>query len=92
MLTRQLAYRCLEYPCIHKVLEVGIGKVCLRKLYILFKHPGNNADDVIIEGYQYYLIVTILDWMRHNIDSNVPNEREKAVFCLLSIWSQYYKY
>ena len=86
------AHCCLEYPCIHKVLEVRISKVRLHDLCLFLQHCSHDVDDVIIEGCQYYLIVTILDWMRHNIDSNVPNEREKAVFCLLSIWSQYYKY
>ena len=43
-----------------KFWKSGLAKyVCANS--VLFKHPGNNADDVIIEGCQYYLIVTILN-------------------------------
>jgi hypothetical protein len=51
----------LEYPRIHKVLEIWIGKVRLHKLRLLFKHSGNNVDDVIIESYLCYLLITIAD-------------------------------
>ena len=63
-LTRQLTHRCLEYPCIHKVLEVGVGEVCLYKLRLFLQHGSDDVDDVIIEGYLCYLLVAIADGIR----------------------------
>ena len=56
---RQLTHHSLEYPCIHKVLEVGVGKVGLHKLSLLFHHGSDDVDDVIVEGDLCHLLVTI---------------------------------
>ena len=58
-LTRQLTHRSLEYPCVHKVLEVRISKVRLYELCLFFQHGSDDFDDVIIEGYLCYLLVAI---------------------------------
>ena len=64
MLTRQLAYRSLKHPCIHKVLEVRICEVCLDKFRLFFKHSGYDVDDVIVEGDLRYLLVAITGGIR----------------------------
>ena len=61
ILPRQLAHCCLKHSCIHKVLEVRIGEVCLHELRLFFQHPGYDVDDVIVEGYLCYLSIPIAD-------------------------------
>ena len=63
-LTRQLTHRSLEYPCVHKVLEVRISKVRLHELCLFFQHSSDDLDDVIIEGYLCYLLVAIANGIR----------------------------
>ena len=54
----------MENPCIHKVLEVGVGKVRLHELRLFFQHSSDDVDDVIIEGYLRYLLVAITGGIR----------------------------
>ena len=44
-----------------KFWKVRISKVRLHDLCLFLQHCSHDVDDVIIEGCQYYLIVTILD-------------------------------
>ena len=59
-----MTHRCLEYPCIHKVLEVRISKVRLHELCFFLQHGSDDVDDVIIEGNLCYLLVAIADGIR----------------------------
>ena len=59
-----MTHRSLEYPCIHKVLEVWICKVRLHELCLFFQHSSHEVYDVIIEGYLCYLPVAIADGIR----------------------------
>ena len=64
MLTRQLAYRSLKHPCIHKVLEVRICKVRLDKFRLFLQHGSHDFYDVIVEGNLCHLLVAIANGIR----------------------------
>ena len=73
---RQLTHSCMKDPCFYKVLEILVGKVRLYEPCLFFKHPSNNVDDVIIEGYPCHLPISI---SYQHIVGNVPYEREESV-------------
>ena len=73
---RQLTHNCMKDPCFYKVLEILVGKVRLYEPCLFFKHPSNNVDDVIIEGYPCHLPISI---SYQHIVGNVPYEREESV-------------
>ena len=63
-MTRQLTHRSLEYPYIHKVLEVWISKVRLHELCLFLQHCSDYVGDVIVEGNLRHLLVAIADGIR----------------------------